>query len=330
MEYPRTIAVSGNNIYVGGSFQSPSFVWGNTTLGGPTLPTDGSFNSFIAKLVDRGTEGGFGWAQGVGGNNRVEVSALVAKEANVYVAGNFTGTNTALGTVNLTSVGSSDIYVAKLVDAGAASSFSWAQRAGGVYDDYAFNLALNGTSIYVSGWFSGYAADFGATTLASAGQFDIFVSRLTDAGTTGSFNWAQRAGGTGQDNSYGLALSGSSIVTTGSFQSQAATFGSITIPRTSTNNGYVATLRDQLLSTTAVAEQAALTLYPNPAHGTALVRVAASSKLALLDGLGRVVRTAAVPAGATYTLDLAGLAPGIYALRARVEEKQSVQRLVVE
>jgi len=63
------------------------------------------------------------------------------------------------------------------------------------------------------------------------------------------------------------------------------------------------------------------------------VRIPASASpatLTLLDALGRAVRSQAAPAGADYPLDLAGLAPGVYALHVRVGEAQITQRLVVE
>ncbi|MDB5269516.1 MAG: hypothetical protein JWP58_2556 [Hymenobacter sp.] len=85
------------------------------------------------------------------------------------------------------------------------------------------------------------------------------------------------------------------------------------------------------LATAAGRAPAALTAYPNPAgHGPATGRVAltlppAATRAELLDPLGRVVRVVPAPAG-TATLDVAGLAPGLYVVRAAGQ----VARLVVE
>jgi hypothetical protein len=60
---------------------------------------------------------------------------------------------------------------------------------------------------------------------------------------------------------------------------------------------------------------------------------AGEATLTVLDGLGRVVRTrtASLPAGtATTSFDVAGLAPGVYALRVAVGERRGTARLVVE
>ncbi len=80
----------------------------------------------------------------------------------------------------------------------------------------------------------------------------------------------------------------------------------------------------------SVAAQAAGgQLYPNPAHGTATLHLPAGADrqpLALLDALGREVRRYPAPTGNEATLDLRGLAPGVYVLRGGAGS----QRLVVE
>ncbi|MBO2010264.1 hypothetical protein [Hymenobacter negativus] len=67
---------------------------------------------------------------------------------------------------------------------------------------------LAGTSLYVAGGFKSPTASFGSNTLtnadASGNSNDVFLVKLTDAGSTGSVAWAQRAGGT--DDDAGIAL----------------------------------------------------------------------------------------------------------------------------
>lgn len=122
-------------------------------------------------------------------SNYSDVTATVVDAAgNVYLAGNFRN-NVVLGNTPLSSVGSDDVFVAKLTDAGATASFVWAQRAGGTGQDYAYALAVSGPSVFVAGYSSG-TAGFGATALLNAGGSDAFVAKLTDAGATGSFAWA--------------------------------------------------------------------------------------------------------------------------------------------
>lgn len=87
----------------------------------------------------------------------------------------------------------------------------------------------------------------------------------------------------------------------------------------------------------AQALAAALEVYPNPATGTAQVRLAGLAPqspvpAALLDALGRAVWQGALPvqAGAlAHALDLSGLAAGVYTLRLLPREGPLTRRLVV-
>jgi hypothetical protein len=85
---------------------------------------------------------------------------------------------------------------------------------------------------------------------------------------------------------------------------------------------FIARLNTVPLSTTAEIQTTPLTLAPNPAHDAVQLTGTASPAI-LLDALGRTVRT--YPAGAT-TLNLRGLVPGLYTVRAG----GAVRRLVVE
>ena len=126
-----------------------------------------------------------------------EVRATAVDAAgNVYLAGNFKNSVT-LGGTTLTSLGGYDVFVAKFNP--ATNQFVWAQRAGGTNNDFANALAVSGSRVYVAGYFESLTAGFGSTTLTnagtltSAGYADVFVAKLTDAGNTGSFGWAQQA-----------------------------------------------------------------------------------------------------------------------------------------
>lgn len=88
----------------------------------------------------------------------------------------------------------------------------WFQPGGGLTIDegYAISSDNNGNS-YITGYFTG-TADFGASTLNSAGSSDIFVAKLNNAG---SYDWAVQAGGTGSDRGFSIATDsqGNSYVT---------------------------------------------------------------------------------------------------------------------
>jgi hypothetical protein len=112
-----------------------------------------------------------------------------------------------------------------------------------------------------------------------------------------------------------------------------AAFGNITISN-GQFGGYLASLQEN----TGLATQSPLGLeeikvFPNPATSSTAVHVPARAgkvSLALFDMRGRLVAMQEGVSGVAYPLDLAGLAPGIYALRVQAGAAVATQKLVVE
>ena len=92
------------------------------------------------------------------------------------------------------------------------------------------------------------------------------------------------------------------------------------------------------LATAASLTASEVTLYPNPAHGRFTVQVpavaaASAVQAELLNTLGQVVRrqSAALPAaGATLTVETAGLASGVYTLRLAAGASTLAKRVVLQ
>lgn len=153
---------------------------------------------------------------------------------NVMVVGSFIGT-VHFGPITLTSAGNQDVFVAKWSP--ARRTYTWAQRAGGPEGDEALGVAVNGTGVYVVGQFRSRSADFGPTTLtnpAGGASDDGFIAKLTDAGSTAGFAWAQGIGGSDLDYASAVAVQGGEVYITGAFQSATVDFGSLSL----TNSGF--------------------------------------------------------------------------------------------
>jgi hypothetical protein len=165
------------------------------------------------------------WATQAGGSsNESGKSVSMLPDGSSIVTGPFSGTAT-FGSTTLTSVGTVDVFVAKVNPSGA---WVWATRAGGDdFLDYSRSFGVNALpdgSAIVTGSFDG-TATFGSTpTLTSAGAQDVFVAKVSPSG---AWVWATRAGGDPGDQGYGYGVSalpdGSAIVT-GWFDG-TATFG---------------------------------------------------------------------------------------------------------
>lgn len=107
----------------------------------------------------------------------VAFDVAVASSGEVFVVGSFQGTLSFGVGAPLTSAGKSDAFVAKL-DANGAPV--WATRFGGVGDDVASALVLDGAGLWVGGSFTS-GADFGKGPTVVAGENDAFLSKLSQA-----------------------------------------------------------------------------------------------------------------------------------------------------
>ena len=174
------------------------------------------------------------WAESAGGNNYDGGSGISTDgDGNVYVTGNFSGT-ASFGSFNLTSSGSSDIFVAKM---DANGNWLWVENAGGSSDDCGFGISTDvDGNVYITGYFD-YSANFGSFNLTSNGAYDIFVAKMDP---NGNWLWAESAGGS--DLEYGIAIctdSNGNVYVTGIFEGTAS-FGSFDLPSNGDDDIFVA------------------------------------------------------------------------------------------
>jgi len=193
---------------------------GDATFGSTTLTSAGSYDVFTAKMNADGTWAWATQAGDTGSDSGYDVSAL--PDGSSIVTGLFSGT-AAFGSTTLTSEGNWDVFTAKM---NADGTWAWATQAGGTSDEYGDGVsALPDGSSIVTGYFQGTAI-FGSTTLTSAGRKDVFTAKMNADGT---WAWATQAGGSGDDEGWGIsALPDGSSIVTGVF-SDTATFGSTTL-----------------------------------------------------------------------------------------------------
>ena len=222
-DVPNGIAVSGDDVYITGYMNGTANFNTPSAPGSNELVPAGSDDVFLAKFDGSGN---FQWARRAGGTSSDIANGVSASGSAVYITGYFSSTanfNTpsAPGSNEITSVGGTDIFLAKFDDTGA---FQWARRAGGSSQDIGYGVAEAGNDVYVTGYFRN-TADFSSnTSLATAGDNDIFLAKYT---STGTLVWARRGGGTLSDISQGVAISNSGVCITGSVNPGTFTQGVI-------------------------------------------------------------------------------------------------------
>lgn len=193
-DYPYSVAADAfGNVYLTGSFLSPTIAFGLTTL----TNISGNYTDMFLTKYD--SAGNVIWARSNGGSGGNDWGSSVNSdgEGKVYLAGNFGSTSITFGLTtlsNLSNTGTTDIFIAKYDSSGTVI---WAESAGGTVMD-----VLNSSSIdvsgntYVTGYFQSPTLTFGNNVLNNSGTANIFIAKYDSAGDN---IWAKKAGGTSDD-----------------------------------------------------------------------------------------------------------------------------------
>lgn len=169
----------------------------------------------------------FNWAKSIGstGNNDFINYTQVGVSGSVYVSGVFTGTvdmDPGPGVSNLTSVASSDYFVAKF---DASGNFVWAKDvlATATTSRSVYTLWVDPSeNVYITGYFRALT-DFdpgpGVLNIPSVGLNDMFITKLD---SSGNLVWTKTVGSTSNDFGYSVITdSSNNVYITGGFSATA-------------------------------------------------------------------------------------------------------------
>jgi hypothetical protein len=290
---------------------------------------------FISKLD---AAGNFLWAKSVGGNGDDRGHSIaVDASGNVYTTGRFSLTgdfDPGAGTSNLISEGSADIFILKLDSAG---NFGWATSMGGLSFDVGNSIAVDGSgNVYTNGDFQG-TVDFdpgpGTSDLTSAGERDVFVSKLDPAG---NLVWAQSVGSTIADRGRSIAVDGSgNVLTTGSFASTADFDPGAGISNLTSAGSYDVFISKLGATSVGVMENSfgtSLTVYPTPTNGAVSINLGATHDdvaVIIRDQLGQEVLSASYSNSDLLQLSIAGEA-GMYLVEVSSGNNRAILKVVKE
>ena len=209
-EWPQEITTdSSNNVLVIGNSAAAVTDFGGDGIGGTGDVTNrGSYDAYLAKYSPSGAltwaksigSTGYDWGEDIssGANDSIMVTAYFP--LTMDTAGD--GIGGASAADDLVSAGGKDVMVAKYTSSG---SLVWSKRFGSTGDDNTVDGDVdNAGNYYITGAFNGtvdFAGDGagGEGDLVSAGAKDVFTAKYT---TSGSFEWAKRGGGTGDDGGF--------------------------------------------------------------------------------------------------------------------------------
>jgi uncharacterized protein (AIM24 family) len=218
---------AAGNVHVTGYYQ------GTASFGGINITSAGGYDVFVAKYNSSGT---ILWVRSAGGTLTDESDGIALDAAgNVYMTGNYQGTAN-FGGISSTSVGNSDVFVAKYNSSG---TILWVRSAGGIEYDLDGDIALDAAgNVYVTGHYQG-TASFGGISSTSAGILDVFVAKYNSSGT---IQWVQSAGGILTDESHSIALDAAGNVYVTGYYQDTASFGGISKTSAGSSDVFVARL----------------------------------------------------------------------------------------
>ena len=231
------ISIDGlNNVYITGLFEI------NISFGATALASYGARDIFVAKASSDLSS--WLWANKAGGTGNDSGSSIVTDNiGNSYVTGAFV-TSATFGTVTLTGV-SSEIFVSKLNSIG---DWLWTTNAGGNGNDVGRGIDIDSTgNSYIVGEFYN-TCHFGTYNVTSAGNRDVFVSKLNAAGD--EWLWAIRAGGLGNDFGLDLVKGFTEEINITGYFADAATFGTTNLISYGNNDMYAAKISVQAMPNT--------------------------------------------------------------------------------
>lgn len=241
MDRARGLAVDDNgDLFVTGFFS------GTAQFGTDQVISVAKIDVFVSKLSPNGD---FIWTTAGGGPNTDKGEAVALDSTGSPVAtGWFYGVATFKSySTPIVSKGVSDLFVAKLNP--VTGAVTWLKSYGGAGVDAAQGIALDDSdAIYINGHFNSSPLVIGTDMLSSIGSYDVLAIKLSPSAEP---VWAVGFGGTGPDESRGIALTPNGApVVTGFFKSASATFGKYTlnnkggddlfVTRLNPNNGAVA------------------------------------------------------------------------------------------
>ncbi|HVK68374.1 MAG TPA: hypothetical protein VM694_28135, partial [Polyangium sp.] len=203
-----TVTMDGNVALVGETDSNANLGGGNMNGGGGRDVIVGMYN---------GGNGNHIWSKIFGaGQDQFHGNIAAAPNGNVLLTGRFTG-SLNFGGVEMTAVGTADVYMAEL--AAANGNHVNSKRFGITGTSRGAGIAADGAgNILVTGHFDG-SVDFGAGTVTTSNGYDVFVVKL--AASNWAPLWTKTFGGNGTQTAWAAAVDGKGdVIVGGSFEQQ--------------------------------------------------------------------------------------------------------------
>ena len=306
------VDAAGNSYVVGEAGVDP------VTVNGTTLTGSGGADLLIAKFDSSGAAI---WGARAGSTLSDQMNGVVIDaQGNAFITGLVRG-STTFGSTTLTSYGLRDGFIAKINSAGV---WQWATSFGSVGNEYVYGVAIDreGGPVIVGSFTS--SITHGATTLTTSRRDDGYVAKLNSSGT---FQWAKTAGGTGADEFSGVGISSDGNILVSGYFSGSSTVsiggGTLTIGAVdlvnvfwglSSSGGSVTTTTTTTITvpptTTTTVAAPATTVAPTTPTSTTVAPPTVAKVVALPLANKPLVADSSMSAGDEVRVTFSGFVPG--------------------
>ena len=181
------ICLDGNgDVVVSGYFT------GNVAFGSTTLTAAGSYDGFVASID--ASNGAWNWATKMGGTgNDIARGVSFLDEPGtsndkIIAVGDFNGTGT-FGSFSKTSLGSRDPFIAQLNP--TTGAVTHVQSFGSTGDDIGTVVTVDGSDVYVGGYYKSLSLDFGGGHTVSQTNVTYWTAWYSRYNLDGTVDWAQ-------------------------------------------------------------------------------------------------------------------------------------------
>lgn len=318
----RAISIANDRLYITGwlSFTAAAF-------DGLAIATDAIASKLYVLACD--LDGDALWAKAYGSGEHEGMGIAADTLGNVFVSGRLWGA-LYLPDDTLNSVSANNDILLMGLD--TAGTFRWAMSTGSAQNDVAYGVAADGLgNAYVSAQFL-QTIDFFGTPLTALGSEDLLVARVTN---WGDVSWVKQGGGFMRD--IGLCVHrsrvGSNPVYVGGYYFGPATYGSSTIDDVQNGDAMMIQLSDTTSVDIITAapwneSDAEVLLFPSPASDRITLRAARPIvRMQVVSSFGCIVP---VQYDASGNIDVQRLSPGIYFLRAALDDGRAINKAFVK
>ncbi|MBL0046967.1 MAG: T9SS type A sorting domain-containing protein [Bacteroidetes bacterium] len=222
-----------NGVYITGYFGNDTLLFGNVALYNPPIGTSTRSSVFVVKYDSAGNAI---WGRcAVAKNNCFSRAIAVDSANNIFIAGDFNGDSLNFGNATIyRGMGNKAAFIVKFDPLG---NTLWAKSGvgstGGSVVGSIYGLTTVGNDVIVAGSF-GSDINFGGIPLVSAGSNDLFICKINENGTV---LWSKKAGGTNDDNAYGIIADKSgNFYLTGYFKSASIAFDGVNLINSGTSS----------------------------------------------------------------------------------------------